>query len=63
MKLHFDEKASAIYLRLEDSKIIESQESNPALCLTATTTTKLWAMKVWTCEIEACALISSVVCW
>ncbi|MGK5084842.1 DUF2283 domain-containing protein [Bdellovibrionota bacterium FG-1] len=26
MKVHFDEKADALYLRLDDSKIMESEE-------------------------------------
>jgi uncharacterized protein YuzE len=33
MKLHFDEKADAIYLRLDDSKIIESEEISPGIVL------------------------------
>ena len=33
MKLHFDEKADAIYLRLDDSKIIESEEVSPGIVL------------------------------
>lgn len=33
MKLHFDEKANAIYLRLDDSKIIESEEVSPGIVL------------------------------
>ncbi len=33
MKLHFDEKADAIYLRLDDSKIIESEEVHPGIIL------------------------------
>jgi uncharacterized protein YuzE len=33
MKLHFDEKANAIYLRLDDSKIIESEEVRPGIML------------------------------
>jgi uncharacterized protein YuzE len=33
MKLHFDEEANAIYLRLDDSKIIESEESSPGIVL------------------------------
>jgi uncharacterized protein YuzE len=31
MKLHFDEKADAIYLRLDDSKIIESEKISPGI--------------------------------
>jgi uncharacterized protein YuzE len=33
MKVHFDEKADALYLRLDDSKIIESQEVQPGIVL------------------------------
>jgi uncharacterized protein YuzE len=33
MKLHFDERADAIYLRLDDSKIIESEEVSPGIVL------------------------------
>jgi uncharacterized protein YuzE len=33
MKLHFDEKADAIYLRLDDSKIIESEEVSSGIVL------------------------------
>lgn len=33
MKLHYDEKADAIYLRLDDSTIIESEEVQPGIVL------------------------------
>jgi len=33
MKVHFDEKADAVYLRLDDSKIIESEEVKPGVIL------------------------------
>jgi uncharacterized protein YuzE len=33
MKVHFDEKADALYLRLDDSKIIESEEVQPGIML------------------------------
>jgi uncharacterized protein YuzE len=33
MKLHFDEKSDALYFRLYDSKIIESEEVQPGLIL------------------------------
>lgn len=33
MKVHFDEKADAIYLRLDDSKIVESEEVQPGIVL------------------------------
>jgi uncharacterized protein YuzE len=33
MKLKLDEKADALYLRLDDSKIIESQEVSPGVVL------------------------------
>ena len=33
MKLHVDKKADALYLRLDDSKIIESEEVSPGVVL------------------------------
>jgi uncharacterized protein YuzE len=33
MKLHVDQKADALYLRLDDSKIIESEEVSPGIVL------------------------------
>jgi uncharacterized protein YuzE len=33
MRVHFDEKADAIYLRLDESKIIESEEVHPGIIL------------------------------
>lgn len=33
MKLHFDEKADAVYLRLDDSKTVESEEVRPGIVL------------------------------
>jgi uncharacterized protein YuzE len=33
MKVHFDEKADALYVRLDDSKITESQEVQPGIVL------------------------------
>ena len=33
MKLHVDKQADALYLRLDDSKIIESQEVSPGVML------------------------------
>jgi len=33
MKIHFDEKADALYLRLDDSKVIESEEVRPGIVL------------------------------
>ena len=33
MKVHFDEKADALYLRLDDSKVIESEEVRPGIVL------------------------------
>ncbi len=33
MKLHFDEKADSIYLRLDDSRIVESEEISPGIVL------------------------------
>ena len=33
MKLRLDEKADALYLRLDDSKIVESEEVSPGVVL------------------------------
>ncbi len=33
MNVHFDEKADAVYLRLDDSKIVESEEVQPGIIL------------------------------
>lgn len=33
MKVHFDEKADAIYLRLDESRIVESEEVHPGIVL------------------------------
>lgn len=33
MKLHVDKKADALYLRLDDSKIVDSEEVSPGVVL------------------------------
>jgi uncharacterized protein YuzE len=33
MKMHYDEKSGALYLRLDESKIIESEEVLPGIVL------------------------------
>ena len=33
MKVHFDERTDALYFRLDDSKIIESEEVKPGVIL------------------------------
>jgi uncharacterized protein YuzE len=33
MRLHYDEKADALYLRLDDSRIVESEEVRPGIVL------------------------------
>jgi uncharacterized protein YuzE len=33
MKMHYDEKSDALYLRLDESKIIESEEVQPGIIL------------------------------
>jgi uncharacterized protein YuzE len=33
MKVHFDPKADALYLRLDDSAIVESEEVHPGVIL------------------------------
>ena len=33
MKLHYDEKADALYLRLDDSQIVGSEEVRPGIVL------------------------------
>jgi uncharacterized protein YuzE len=33
MRMHYDEQADALYLRLDDSKIIDSKEVKPGIVL------------------------------
>ena len=33
MRVHFDEEADAVYLRLDESQIVESEEVQPAIVL------------------------------
>jgi uncharacterized protein YuzE len=33
MKMHYDEEADALYLRLDDSKVVDSQEVRPGIVL------------------------------
>ena len=33
MRMHYDQKADALYLRLDDSKVIESEEVKPGIVL------------------------------
>jgi uncharacterized protein YuzE len=33
MRVHFDEKADALYLRLDDSKVTDSEEVRPGVVL------------------------------
>jgi uncharacterized protein YuzE len=33
MKVHFDEQADALYIRLDDTEIVESEEVKPGLIL------------------------------
>lgn len=33
MKVHFDEQSDAVYFRLDDSKIVESEEVRPGVIL------------------------------
>ncbi len=33
MKVHYDEKADAVYFRLDDSKIVDSSEVQPGIVL------------------------------
>jgi uncharacterized protein YuzE len=33
MRLHFDEKTDALYLRLDDSSVVESEEVRPGIVL------------------------------
>jgi uncharacterized protein YuzE len=33
MRVHFDEKADAVYVRLDDSSIVESEEVQPGVIL------------------------------
>lgn len=33
MRIHYDERADALYLRLDDSKIVDSEEVKPGIVL------------------------------
>ncbi|MDH4173842.1 MAG: DUF2283 domain-containing protein [Betaproteobacteria bacterium] len=33
MRIHYDQKVDALYLRLDDSKIVESEEVKPGIVL------------------------------
>lgn len=33
MRIHYDEKVDALYLRLDDSKIVDSEEVRPGIVL------------------------------
>ena len=33
MRIHYDEKVGALYLRLDDSKVVESEEVKPGIVL------------------------------
>jgi uncharacterized protein YuzE len=33
MKMHYDEKSDALYLRLDESKIVDSEEVQPGIVL------------------------------
>jgi len=33
MRIHYDEKLDALYLRLDDSKVVESEEVKPGIVL------------------------------
>ena len=33
MRIHYDEKVDALYLRLDDSKVVESEEVKPGIVL------------------------------
>ena len=46
MRLHYDEKADALYLRLGDSKIEESQEIEPGIVLDFNTRKQVVAIEV-----------------
>jgi hypothetical protein len=46
MKVHFDEKSDALYFRLDDSKIIESEEVQPGI-MTLMNIIKLLVLKFW----------------
>lgn len=46
MRLHYDEKADALYLRLEDSKIVESEEVKPGIVLDFNAETQVVGIEV-----------------
>ncbi len=45
MRLHFDEKADALYMRLDDSTIIDSLEVQPGIVLDFMNRTKLSVLR------------------
>ena len=46
MRLHYDEKADALYLRLDDSKIEDSQEVQPGIVLDFNAAKQVFAIEV-----------------
>ena len=43
MKVRFDEKADALYMRLDDSKILESEEVQPGVVLDFNDRNQSWS--------------------
>ncbi len=48
MKVYFDEKADALYFRLDDSKIIESEEVQPEIILDFNENNQVVGMEILT---------------
>ena len=45
MRMRYDEQADALYLRLDESEIIESQEVQPGIILDFNEGNRSWASK------------------
>jgi hypothetical protein len=50
MKLHFDETADALYLRLDDSAIVESEEASLGSFLISTCAARWWVSRTCACK-------------
>ena len=46
MRLHYDEKVDALYLRLDDSTIVESEEVKPGIVLDFNTAREVVGIEV-----------------
>jgi len=46
MKVHFDEAADALYLRLDDSPIVQSEEVHPGIVLDFSATNQVVGIEI-----------------